>query len=209
MIRLAQPHGPYVVFGLCVSGALAFEAAQQLIAEGEEPPLVVLNDTWRPGFREEMKMVDRQLRAWQVRIAHWRRDIEAVRAGRHSLAEALRHHPMPRALKLPEAAIALGLSPPFSDTYGAQELSWYADYLGVQQKRYRPAPYPGRVLLMRSQEVMRGRLFPHDLGWHEVAPMSLAVVECPGAHATMFRDAGAEVIAIHMRAQMQALGWDV
>ena len=35
-IRASQPHGPYVLGGWCISGLLAYEAAAQLIAAGEE-----------------------------------------------------------------------------------------------------------------------------------------------------------------------------
>src|SRR5207249_8411 len=44
-IRKAQPHGPYLLGGYCGGGTIAFEAAQQLRAKGEQIALLALFDT--------------------------------------------------------------------------------------------------------------------------------------------------------------------
>jgi amino acid adenylation domain-containing protein len=49
-IRGIRAHGPYILGGYCFGGIMAFEAAQQLIADGAEVPLVVLFDTPAPGY---------------------------------------------------------------------------------------------------------------------------------------------------------------
>jgi thioesterase domain-containing protein len=43
-----QPRGPYRLAGFCVGGIVAFEMAQQLIASGEEPPMLALVETGIP-----------------------------------------------------------------------------------------------------------------------------------------------------------------
>ena len=50
LIRAVRPHGPYVLLGLGVAGTIAFEAAQQLRAQGEQIELLVLIDGWAPGY---------------------------------------------------------------------------------------------------------------------------------------------------------------
>ena len=50
LIRAAQPHGPYILMGLCVAGLIAYEAARQLRQAGERVPLVVMADTWSPSY---------------------------------------------------------------------------------------------------------------------------------------------------------------
>ncbi|MCA1994566.1 MAG: condensation domain-containing protein [Coleofasciculus sp. S288] len=47
-IRAAQPDGPYFLGGECVGGVLAFEIAQQLLAEGQKVALLVLMDATKP-----------------------------------------------------------------------------------------------------------------------------------------------------------------
>jgi phthiocerol/phenolphthiocerol synthesis type-I polyketide synthase E len=44
-IRRIQPHGPYFLGGYCGGGTIAFEAAQQLQADGERVALLALFDT--------------------------------------------------------------------------------------------------------------------------------------------------------------------
>lgn len=44
-IRDVQPHGPYLLGGYCMGGTVAYEAAQQLTAAGEEVALLALFDT--------------------------------------------------------------------------------------------------------------------------------------------------------------------
>ncbi|MEZ6070275.1 MAG: amino acid adenylation domain-containing protein [Pirellulales bacterium] len=50
-VRRVQPHGPYVLGGLCAGGSIAFEMAQQMRHAGETVALLVLMDTWRPSRR--------------------------------------------------------------------------------------------------------------------------------------------------------------
>lgn len=47
-IRSVQPHGPYLIGGLCGGGTIAFEMAQQLKQIGETVPLLVLFDSLAP-----------------------------------------------------------------------------------------------------------------------------------------------------------------
>ena len=49
LIRGAQPHGPYILFGLCTAGVdIAYEAARQLRQAGEPVALVVMADAGCP-----------------------------------------------------------------------------------------------------------------------------------------------------------------
>lgn len=47
-MRMVQPNGPYLVGGHCFGGAVAFEIAQQLQAQGEAIVSIVLIDAYRP-----------------------------------------------------------------------------------------------------------------------------------------------------------------
>jgi thioesterase domain-containing protein len=43
-IRLVQPHGPYILAGLCVGGNIAFEIGRRLQHDGETVAMVALFD---------------------------------------------------------------------------------------------------------------------------------------------------------------------
>ena len=64
-VRKIQPHGPYVLGGFCVGGAIAVEMASQLQAAGEEIGLLVLLDPrfGRPrGLRADLWRITRAVR---------------------------------------------------------------------------------------------------------------------------------------------------
>ncbi len=52
-IHAVQPRGPYYLGGFCLGGAIVFEIAHQLKAQGQEIGLVVLLDSTPPGMKDE------------------------------------------------------------------------------------------------------------------------------------------------------------
>ena len=201
MIRLAQPHGPYVLFGFCITGAIAIEAARILQAEGECIELVVLNDTYRPGFRENLSVVDRFIRSWQVRYISTAKILKRMRSGELNFAQVLANFKIARALRLPHVATFLGSggAQPVPDAMSDNN-RWFPELvLMPSQADYEMKPYSGRVVLFRSQDVPNGRLFPRDFGWGPFVDGDFEVVDCPGTHDSMFRSAGASVIGSKVR----------
>ncbi|MDX2263491.1 MAG: condensation domain-containing protein [Hyphomicrobiales bacterium] len=198
MIRAAQTEGPYILFGLCVHGALAFEAAQQLRRAGETVSLLVMNDTWAPGYRETMPFWDRVQRRWQVRYYNILRDIGKVSRGQKPFAEFLAGFRVVRALRLMALAKRLRLISEIPFETVDIENRWYTDYLLEAQNRYACAPYDGDVVLFRSEEPLKGRLFDRAFGWRPYLRGRVEVHDVPGMHGEMFREAGSAVIAAHL-----------
>jgi len=58
---------------------------------------------------------------------------------------------------------------------------------------YRPAPYPGRIVLFRASGSTVPA--PPDLGWTALAEGGLAIRELPSDHAGVIRSEGAERLA--------------
>jgi FkbH-like protein len=61
-IRAFQPEGPYLMGGLCFGGLVAFEMAQQLKAQGQDIPLLLLFNTTAPGALRRLSFWER---LWQ------------------------------------------------------------------------------------------------------------------------------------------------
>jgi thioesterase domain-containing protein len=209
MIRLVRPHGPYVLFGLCIMGAVALEAARILRSEGEEVPLVVLADTYRPGFRERMGFLDRHLRAWQVRLGSFAALRGRVASGELTMAQWIDNYRLARRWRISALLQRLGVLAP-----GAQHDAmldnnrWFPEeVLLPSQARFDLEPYPGDVLLLRNMEMQPGRLFPEDFGWSGHIGGQFDRVEVPGNHDTMFRPEGAAVIGPAIRHRLEALGF--
>jgi amino acid adenylation domain-containing protein len=60
-MRQFRPHGPYYLGGYSFGGIVAFEMACQLVAQGEQVPLVALFDTYSPKENVEMIRIEQKL----------------------------------------------------------------------------------------------------------------------------------------------------
>src|SRR5262249_6716680 len=47
-IQDLKPEGPYTLAGWCADGVLAYEVAQQLVAQGQSAPMILLFDSFNP-----------------------------------------------------------------------------------------------------------------------------------------------------------------
>ena len=206
LIRLARPTGPYILMGHCVLGSLSLEAAHQLRREGETVELVVLNDSWCPGYRESMPWYDQKLRKMQVRADNIPRDFRKAMRGETSMVTFLKQYRIVRWLGIADLALRLGLIKGNASEHMVSENRWYIEYLLAQQARYRPAPYDGDVQIFRSGQVLKGRLFAWDLGWQPVVGNRLVVTEVPGMHDQIFRPAGSAVIGKQLRERLGGIG---
>jgi thioesterase domain-containing protein len=202
LIRLARPKGPYILMGLCVLGSLSLEAARQLRREGETVELVILNDSWCPGYRESMPWHDRELRKLQVRAYNLPRDFRKAMRGEMSMAAYLKQYRIIRMLGIADLALKLGLIRGDASEHLIGENRWFTDYLLAQQVRYRPPPYDGEVQIFRSAQALKGRLFAHEFGWKPVVTGKLVITEVPTMHDEMFRTTGSAVIGKQLRERL-------
>ena len=109
LIREAQPRGPYILFGLCVGGVIAYEAAQQLRQAGAEVPLVVMADTWAPGYRKRLPFIQRFLLHWSDRYHVRKHEFGLIRSGKMPVVEALASYRRMRGRKIRNLLSALRL----------------------------------------------------------------------------------------------------
>ena len=94
----------------------------------------------------------------------------------------------------------LGLLPPEAGpTRQALAGEWFDDYLYSKVAQYRPTPHAGDVVLFRSKEPLRGRLFDEHMGWKPLVAGKLAKVEVNSGHFDMFRERPAAEIATVLR----------
>ena len=68
--------------------------------------------------------------------------------------------------------------------------------------RYRPEPWPGRVLFYRAAERRKGDPEHPELPWVRLARGGVEVVEVEGDHQSMHRPPGVAAMARHLRAAL-------
>ncbi|GGF54359.1 hypothetical protein GCM10007301_12340 [Azorhizobium oxalatiphilum] len=208
LIRSVRPNGPYILAGLCVAGAIAYEAACQLEAAGEEVPLVVLADTWLPGYLEALPDKDRSQFRWAYRRHVARHHRAELAAGRSSLPDVLATYRIVRNSGLLRLAATLGLIE--KRPYAKEDWSnrWFLPMLERARNAYRARPFSGRVVLLRSDEMITsglGERIDDQMGWRPLLVAPAASYAVPGWHADMFQGEGAQVIAERLRPFLAAL----
>lgn len=181
MIRRARPHGPYVLLGYCVVGTLALEAARRLREEGEDVPLVVMIDTWAPGYRERLPWYKKILRGAYVRRHNAKLDLARARRGEMTYAQVFEGLGLMAALRrffrLPAPATA-----PTNALTEPHPHEWYLQPLYFAYHFHHPEAYDGRTLIFRAAEVCEGSMFPRDFGWSKILIGPNAIVDVPGEH---------------------------
>jgi thioesterase domain-containing protein len=202
LIQQARPKGPYVLLAYCVSGAVAMEAARQLRAQGAAVPLVVLIDTWRPGFREDLTHFEKRLRRMSFLLFRFSLDRERVKSGRMTWPQAIKRLRLVAPLR---RLLWLKPLPADHDGYERHPNEWYIDQIHHGYAYHRPPVYDGRVLLLTATKICQGRLFPHDLAWASHVSGGLEQRKVPGEHEDVLQEPAVSVIGAELQALLTQL----
>ncbi|MGH8019233.1 MAG: non-ribosomal peptide synthetase, partial [Opitutaceae bacterium] len=196
-IREVCPSGPYSLTGYCYGGVVAYEVARQLTAAGEKVKGVVMWDSF-PARCWRWRSPTGILRALRRRLAgstpaerftFFRKQAGRLRGTSKRMAK--------RALgrrDLPGPAAREGLSPGIRETI-------IADYRALGA--YKPRPYAGPVLLLRTKENERERIAHERLplnGWDTLLLGRADVVDFPCEHLEILQEPVASEAAGRMAA---------
>jgi amino acid adenylation domain-containing protein len=188
-----QPQGPYLLGGYCNGGQVAYEMARQMEQQGLEVGLVILLDAAVPLHIGWLKALTRfagwlakldggeqinlygRLREYVVRAP------SAYRKGlRTFLTLGLRtaRTDLLRLLGTPPEALGIP-GPAFDDP---ERRLRDVRFRGILMN-YRPKPYPGRVVLLRTRSLQGNYPSDRTAGWGKLVAQ-IEVHELPGNHAT-------------------------
>lgn len=194
-IRSAQPNGPYLIGGWCAAGPLAVETARQLTEAGARVLVVVLFDSWRPGYAaelEKMQAADSRMSIGAVlsrKFRFHRMKLEQLTRGgkirylSHTVRNKLRSSR--DQLYLRHWAFAERLFnlfgaplPHFMHNISLKTLNSVQGYQGK--------PYSGHITLIRATDAPYFPGADPACGWNELAQGGVDVRFAPGTHETMF-----------------------
>jgi thioesterase domain-containing protein len=196
-IRTVQPEGPYLLAGLSLGGTLAYEMAQQLQAQGQKVALLVLFDTWGPGYPKisTVRLIrDKTRRATERIYNNVRRlmRLELKEQAAFALEKAqnvkkkTKARNKKRLLKLKERIqtvicnlyITMGCPLPPSLRYLRVREADREAHGG-----YTPKAYSGRVTLFRASRQPWGCYPDPTLGWGPLVNGNLEIHEIRGSHS--------------------------
>lgn len=196
-LRALQPKGPYHLGGLCAGGLIAFEMARQLEAAGEDVQLLALMEAAPPTARKRESVKAERWRRLEQLVSEGGAS-RVVRSGASRASNVLRYETIRLFRGLRSRALHFALRfglfqrlgwPSFLDPPSTREVFARAE------AAYTPAPLDrARVMLVRAtygegaDRHYRGWLVDEHFDWGSLLPDSLAVVDIPGGHASMFQE---------------------
>jgi amino acid adenylation domain-containing protein len=200
LIREAQPHGPYILMGLCVAGVIAYEAAACLRRENEEVALVVMADTWRTHYEVRLPLLRTILLALSARFRYRKHTLRLLRTNKIRLEEFLATTSLVKSDRLMRLLAALRL---IEDPAKPRELTWedrlFQPALEEARDRHRVSTSSGDVVLLQSDQNWFAADVDPTMGWSTHVTGRILNFRLPGWHSHMFvDDAGATLIAEHL-----------
>ena len=172
-----QPHGPYMLGGCSASGIVAYEIAQQLRALGHEVGLLVLFDTPNPYFMREYS-------DFWMSITSYRTDLSKMRWSEVPgwLVNKFQGLKDRKPRWLPWRSNVVSATPGTLDQFGPSSPRV------VAARRYRPAPYSGRFLLVKRERDLVGRYRDTNFGWGKLVQGGIEVCKVSAAdHLEIFK----------------------
>jgi thioesterase domain-containing protein/acyl carrier protein len=194
-IRTVQPKGPYYIGGYCLGGLVAFEMAQQLVAEGERVPFLAMISSSTPAYlkstspsltvfhrliyrffeRIQLEFSNLVVLDLRAKIAYVKQRFEKLVSFLLVRAEGVTHSLLSR----------LGLKMDWhSFEYDFQNL---IDAMDKAYMRYSPGIYPGRLTLFRVSKQTRRVPFDPILGWRGLAEGGIQDCEVFGYHKNILK----------------------
>ena len=209
-IRRVQPHGPYALMGLCAAGKVAFEAAQQLTAAGEQVRMLAVVDTWAPGYWARLPPPRRMLALGTLRGRRLARQLKRISNGTLSIGGFVANRGVLRRVRNAAFQLARRLGLLAVVPEGVQN-NLFVDHLDGAARSYAPRPYTGNLLVFHGPEQPTGRFLDPAFGWNDLVTGQVDVIPLPADpnapfedhHQGLFDDPGARVMADRIAAALR------
>ncbi len=221
-IRTRQPHGPYMLGGLCAGGVIAYEMALQLKAAGEPVKLVVILDAARPQARKRRGLHSKErARRFGEMFSDARREQGKLLARTWFLTKALaRKLASFTAWQVSLRARRLALRVRFQILHEqlVRHTPWpsYLPQLSVRdiydsaEARYVPATFADAGVVLVRARYGEGADTPYrdiyaddTFGWGLVVP-AVEVIDVEGGHSSMLQEPFVASLAAALRPKLEA-----
>ncbi len=185
-MRSLQPQGPYFLMGLSFGGILAYEMAQQLIAQGQQVSLLALFDSRiKKGNRKLLPFSHRLTLLWNLEFPEfWERAKFRIKTKFSQLI----------ARDVPTTNRTSPLD------YQYLPHIYNSNPIKLLLNDYTPKSYLGRVVLFKAINVnvdtsITYSVEPPEVVWRKFVNGELVVHEVPGNHTSILKDPSVQIIA--------------
>lgn len=220
-MRLVQPHGPYLVGGMCAGGVIAFEIAQQLEKQGETVALVALIDAADVAAPKRVGRISAQrlkrftgaFNAEESLKPHQRLGGIVAKVGQ-KVTNLVIYETQSRFLRLQDrirlSLLRFYLDKGFSLPSFLQHFSVRQVYTFAEQDYVPEGVLQGKVVLFRATagtgsdepwiEVYSDPLF----GWDKRVTRDIEAYDIPGGHSSMLQEPHVQEMAEILQQSMDA-----
>jgi amino acid adenylation domain-containing protein len=211
-----QPEGPYLLGGWSLGGVIAYEMAQQLVAQGQSVGQLLLLDAG-PGGPSEEDIGEHEDHLEYEEPARMDDALFLVGFFQGDLPlseEDLKPFEGDERIDyVLKKAISMNLVPPGIEVAQAHSVLKSARANEKARNNYKAQAYPGAVTLFKTagkasmphsvgpefNEEMMKRIQDPTMGWGELAAGGVRVIDVPGDHGTMVLKPYVETLAVRIK----------
>ncbi len=202
-IQSVRPRGPYILGGHCYGGILAFEAARQLVAAGEEVSLLALFEVPTPGYPRVVR--------------HWRKYFQQLKLLLWALARVEVHTTWTNVRS--HARVLIGLLKRKTQAFtrrglvgiGLKSVVEPIERMECRNERagrsYEPKPLRCNVVHFIAADERHSTLVLDDprFGWREQVGAGFSVRKVPGIADGIFKEPNVPELASQLRAVLDGV----
>jgi thioesterase domain-containing protein len=176
-MRELRPHGPYLLMGYCSGGTIAFEVAQQLVAAGEEVAFLAGIETYDWGTAQSSRPTTwtKAYYNFQRLEFHLRNFLLLRRSDKWSFLKSKWNRAKSRTKNWRGMLAGWFSKQQAVSASGAVNMHELWRLHDAQADRYRPKPFPGKLLLIRPKKDYRSYVGKEEL----VATKGVQIVRIP------------------------------
>ncbi|NEO29945.1 MAG: amino acid adenylation domain-containing protein [Symploca sp. SIO3C6] len=218
-MQTVQPQGPYYLGGHSFGGRVAFEMAQQLVAQGQQVALLVMIDIASPTEQEHpvlMNYLNWDHARWLAELI----EVAELSLGRETKISYDNLKSLPEEEQLKYALQHLKMVntlPPNAETKQLKNMMEVYKANTLSQIDYLPKQiYPAQITLLRATEIppvpsedAENYLYfktyselsqDSDLGWGELSSEPVDIDFVPGSHLSMIAEPHVQVLGKRLKA---------
>lgn len=202
-IRTVQSQGPYLLGGHSSGGTVAFEMAQQLIAQGQKIALLAMFDTYSPQL-----FISNPSR---FRTAYvYLRTLSRLPL-KDKLSYFLEKLQWMQSMMLSKDCIEFELwnKYPLPEKLQPHEILLIESIKQATMVNYVPQVYQGKITLFRTKEELRWCHYRPHRGWESLVAGGLEIHEIPGTHLGMLEKPSVKNLAEKLRACLEQAQADI
>lgn len=197
-IRAVQPEGPYFLGGHSSGGTVAFEMAQQLVAQNQKVALLVMLDTYSPKLFISNPSIFRSVYVYLRTLSR----LPLQDKVSYFLEKTLWW----QSIMNSNYSIDFELWDKYSLTHKLlpHEISLIQSIKQATMVDYVPQVYQGKITLFRTKEELRWCRYQPQRGWENLAAGGLEIHEIPGTHRGMLKSPRVKYLAEKLQACIRA-----